>query len=144
MAKVAGDHCTVSVDNSSGTATDISDDVTSVEIPDTFDMHDVAGMEAVHHFVPGQEVQEITLNGNFNAASNQSHAVLSGIVGKTDGSTVTIAIGANAAPTTGDPEFSGEFVCDNYQVTIPNSGPATWTAHFSKYGSTAAAWGTKS
>jgi hypothetical protein len=146
MAKLSSKFMTVNVDDSGGTARDISNDVESVEIPYNYDEHDVTGFsEGSHNVITGLAAMPITINGNFNAAATTgSHTVLSGILGSTTSKTVTIDIGQGAAPTTGDPEWSGEYTLTAYTVSAGDpTGPLKFTATLNVMGSTAPSWGTK-
>ena len=143
MAKLAGDHVSVSVDNSSGTAKDITLDVNAVDTGIVTDAHDVAAFgEAFHNFVPGQADAPITLTGLFNSATDRSHDVLKDLQSSGVVVTITIGIGQNTAPTTGDPEFEGEYYCVGYTPSASNAAAITFTANFVVANATGAVWGT--
>jgi len=132
----------VSVDDSGGTPRDISASVTSVgTVGLTHDETDVtAYSDGVHNFTLGQPSAPIDITGVLNnTASTGAHVVFSGLVGvETATFTVTVQIGIKAAPTTGDPEFEGEYVCSAYNV----SGDGTFTARMVPGSATVPAWGT--
>jgi hypothetical protein len=59
-------------------------------------------METIH----GYGSVAINASGPFNnTATTGAHVVIEPLNGTATGATLTIAIGSNAAPTTGDPEF---------------------------------------
>jgi hypothetical protein len=142
MAKIAGDHVNVIIDNATGTTKVVTTGGQTLEITQTTDTHDVSGFgEGVHNFVPGQDVQGITLSGPADFAADAVCDVLkdlSGVAG-----TVTVEIGQNAAPTTGDPTFSGEFLCSQFNVSLSTGAAVTYNAAWVKSNATAAVWGTK-
>jgi len=132
----------VSVDDSGDTARDISASVSNVsEVGLSYEETDVTGYsDGVINFTLGHPSSEIEITGPMsNTADVGSHVVFSGIVGDESATrTVTIQIGIRAAPTSGDPEFEGEYYCSRYTV----SGDGTYTARMVPGGSTAPAWGT--
>lgn len=132
----------VSVDDSGGTARDVSASVTNVSsVGLTYAETDVtAYSDGVINFTLGHPSADLEFSGPFNnTASTGAHTVFSGIAGlMTATYTVTIQIGIRAAPTTGDPEFEGEYYCANYRV----NGDGTWTARMVPASATAPAWGT--
>lgn len=132
-------------DNTAGAAQDISgsvSDVSSVGLE--HDQTDVtAYSDGVHNFTLGHPSAEIDLTGPFNnTASTGSHTVFAAIAAAPytqDTYTLTVEFGIRAAPTTGDPTFSGEYQLASYIV----NGDGTWTAHVVPASATAPAWGTK-
>ena len=146
MAKLIGKFVTVQVDNSAGTLTAITSDVSEVTLPSEFDEVEVTGYsDAAKNYLSGLQEFSIDVNGFFNpAATTGSHTVLSGIVGNLAATrTVTIDIGQNAAPATGDPEITGEFYCTKYDVGPDLAGAITFAATFKRAAGTAITWGTK-
>lgn len=131
----------VSVDDAAGTARDISTDVRDVNIPIEHAESDVTGYsDGVVNVTLGHASHNVEMTGVFNnTASTGAYTVLSGIVGHVSSTkTVTVQIGINAAPTTGDPEYEGEFYCSAFKI----NGDLTWDASFRPASSTAPAWGT--
>jgi hypothetical protein len=56
--------------------------------------------------------------------------------------TLTVQVGQNVAPVSGDPEFEGEFVVESYKPTIENGGAIGFEAVLKPATGTAPAWGT--
>jgi len=95
--------------------------------------------EAIH----GQGTVSIDASGPFNnTVTTGAHVVIEPLNGDKDGATLTIAIGDNAAPTGGDPEFEvtgmGVF---NYLVDA-SGGPVTSAWSWRPLPGATAAWGT--
>jgi hypothetical protein len=132
------------VDDSTPTARDISASVSSVSGAGlSFAEQDVtAYSDGVVNFVLGHPSSEIEITGPFNnVASTGAHIVFTSIVGlnpASDTYTVTVQVGIKAAPTTGDPEFEGEYYCSSYVI----NGDGTYTARMVPASSTVPAWGT--
>jgi len=76
-----------------------------------------------------------------DTATTGATTVTNGTVGGSAG-TLTVQFGsAGAAPTTGDPEWEGEYVLLSNDVSI-NGGKAIHTCKWRPSGSTAPGWGT--
>ncbi len=147
MSKRIGKFVTISIDDSGGTPRALTNDVTSIGgISLVYDEGEVGGYSQDKFYLALRADAPLTIEGLFNpTASTGSHTVLSGIVGKNVSPasvTVTIAIGANAAPTNGDPEWEGEYRCTEYTPTFDLNGPATFSAKLVPGTSTLPAWGT--
>lgn len=96
-------------------------------------------METIH----GHGTVAINASGPFNnTATTGSHIVIQPLNGNATGATLTIAIGSNAAPTTGDPEFEvtnmGVF---NY-LAAGGGGSVTASWAWRTLPGATAAWGT--
>lgn len=146
MAKLAGRFLKVYIDDSSGAAQDVSNDIESVDIPDEYGELDVTGFgEGSDNSMPGMPSFPVEITGMFNpTATTGLFTVLKGIVGGYTARTLTVQVGQNAAPTTGDPEFEGEFWCSKMNVSATPKGKVALTASFRVSGSVAPAWGTVS
>ncbi len=110
------------VDNESGTLTDISTQVTETDgIPLEYDQIEVGGFgEAVKQYVAGRADAPVTLKGSW---SSTIHNMFKDSVGDdTSTKSVEFRFGDNAAPTTGDPKISGEYVVSAYKVTAALDG----------------------
>ena len=145
MSKRVGKWVSVNIDDSGGTARDISNDVTAINgLPLTYNPVEVGGYQQNMMYLIGRGDSEITLTVLANpTATTGAHTVLSGIVGGNTARTVTIAVGNNAAPTTGDPEIEGEMICSTYTVTPDLNGPTTAEVTLKvASGQTLPAWGT--
>jgi len=108
-----------------------------------FDQVDMTGVsQTVRNYLAGHAEGEISAQFHMNdTATTGAHTVLSGIDGGAAG-TVTLQWGQNgAAPTTGDPEWEGEYVLVTYSAGM-SGGKAVMNAVFKPGSSTAPAWGT--
>ncbi len=137
MAKQSGLGDYVAVDDSGGSARDISNDISSYTINTPQNMYEITGIDksAVERLV-GISDFTLSLNGYFNSASNLSHDVFKV---RTGTRTVTIAIGGN---TSGKPKLEAEMLVNEYNVERGDDGALTWTASLSLQSGTAAAWST--
>lgn len=144
MAKLAGRWVTVNLDDAGPTARDISSDIDSIDIPIEYDELDVTGFsDNAKNSIPGMPGFNVELSGTFNPAATTGLAtVLNAIVGDYVAHTLTVAVGQNAAPAMGDPEFEGEFWCPKYQVSGSPTGKLAVSTSLRVYGTTAPAWGT--
>lgn len=138
MAKVSAKGAVISVDDTNGTARDISKDVSTYEIEYTAPGKEVTGFtEGSNNFIPGQRVIGVTLDVFWNeAASTGASTVLLGIVGQTTSVTVSIT------PVSGGKVFSGEFMLEGPKVAGNSDGSAVklGSCHFLVNGPTAPAW----
>jgi len=147
MSKRIGKFTTVSVDDSGGTARDITNDVDSIDgLGATYDEVEQGGFSQDKFYRPARGDAPLTIEGFSNpTATTGAHIVLSGIAGVQSATfTVTVAVGANLAPTTGDPEWEGEFYCTEYKATPDLNGMFKFSAKLVPASSTLPAWGTKS
>lgn len=149
--KTNAKHIRVKVDSTGGTVRDISRAVTNVSgVGLEYNETDVTGYsDGVINFTLGHPKSEIEISGpvdNTALATDPSHSgphnVFAGtgaILGDEAATyTVTVQIGIKAAPTTGDPKFSGEYVCSKYTL----NGDGTYTSRMVPSGTTAPAFGT--
>jgi len=121
---------TCSVDNIGGVGLEYEDvDVTTL-------------CNSVRQYLTGYADSQISLSGPFdNTATTGAHTILSAAAGDDTGKTITVQIGIRTAPTTGDPEWAGDYVCNSYMVDV--APEVRWTANFRpKPGASAPAWGT--
>jgi hypothetical protein len=144
---LAGDHVKVIMDDSGGTPRTFDDgDIISVDVPLTYDQHDVTGFgDDVHNMIQGQLRAPVTIRGYLTTTANVgTHTVIQGAFANESQVTLTVQVGQNAAPTTGDPEFEGEFIVTNYKPVVQSGGAITFTATLVPATGTAPAWGTVS
>lgn len=116
MAARKGLYTKIEVDNAAGSLTDISAQVMETDgIPLEYDTIEVGGFgTAVKSYITGRADAPVTLKG---AWTSTIHDMFKNAVGvDTTTKTVVISYGNNAAPTTGDPKISGEFVVSSYSV----------------------------
>ena len=142
---ISGDHVIVKMDDAGGTLRTFADgDVTSVDLGLTADQHDVTGFgDEVHRMINGQMRAPVTLRGYLTTtATTGTHPVIQGAFAAGAPVTLNVAVGNNAAPVTGDPEYSGEFLVASYTPTIATGGAVMFTATLNPATGTAPTWGT--
>lgn len=114
---------TLSVDDSSGTARDIRNDITNLNFSTPRGIQDVTGIDksAIERLVLLADFS-ITLNGVFNPAANLSHAVFSTVPSTSVNRSVNIT-------TNGKNLNQGTAVLfTDYQLTRAQTGELTWSA----------------
>jgi hypothetical protein len=144
---LAGDHVIVKMtDSGSAERTFANGDVTSVDLSLTNDQHDVTGFgDAAHHFINGQVQAPVILKGHLTTtASVGTHTVLNGLFSGGQTTTLTVQVGDNTTPTSGDPEYSGSFYVESYKPTIETGGAVMFEATLQPASGAAPAWGTVS
>lgn len=122
MAKESGlAITTLSVDDSSGTARDIRNDITNFQFATPRAVQDVTGVDksAIERLLLLADFS-ITLNGVFNDASNLSHAVFRTVSSTSVNRTVSLNISGQT--------LANECVFTDYNLTRAASGELTWTA----------------
>ena len=135
MAKVNGLGGVVSVADSGGTARTISNDVTNWQLATPRGVQDVTGVDkSANERILLLADFSITLNGVFNAASNQSHDVFKTIPSTSVNRAVSIQ-----ATSTGS-TMATNCVLTDYQLTRSNSGELTWQVPGSLADGTVPAW----
>lgn len=142
---IAGDHVIVKLDDSGGTPRQFADgDILSVDLGLTSDQHDVTGFgDAVHRFINGQLNAPVTLRGYVSTTANTgTHTVIKGALAAGSQVTLEVQVGNNAAPTGGDPKYSGEFYVRSYVPEIRTGGAVMFTAMLQPATGTAPVWGT--
>lgn len=109
-----------------------------------YDETDVTSLcNAIKETLQGQGTVAIDLTGDFNnTATTGAHIVIEPLNGDATGATLTIAIGSNAAPTTGDPEFVVTNMGVFAYLVAPGTGSPQWTAALRTLPGATAAWGT--
>lgn len=143
MAKLSGQYLVVYIDDSGDSPRDVSSDVKSIDIPDEYGEIDATGFsDGAVNSISGMPSFNVEITGMFNpGATTGLYTVLNGIKGG-GAKTLTVQIGQGAAPTTGDPEFEGEFWLQKMNVSATPQGETGITASLRPSGSTAPAWGT--
>ena len=128
-----------------GTARNLSGDLVLGSVSGgglTFDEADLTGVsEAVRNFLAGHANSEISATFHMNdTATTGATTVLNGSVGGIG--TLTLQWGASsAAPTTGDPEWEGEYVLLSNNIAL-DGNKFVHQVRWLPTGSTAPAWGT--
>ena len=144
MTALAGDHIVVIMDDSAGTPRQFAaGDINSVDLGLTYTQHDVTGFgQAAQNFINGQIQAPVTIKGLLTTTTNTgTHTVINGVYQVGSTVTLTVQVGQNAAPTTGDPEFEGEFIVESYKPEIQAGGAIKFTAALKPATGTAPAWG---
>ena len=139
MAKQTGLGDYIAVDDSGGTARDISDNITNYEIGNSQNLLDATTISksAMERLI-GLGDLSISLSMIFDKASNKSHDVFKT---KSGTRTVTIAIGGNE---TGYPELEAECLVADYNISRGNDGSLTSSATLNLQSGTVPTWGTAS
>lgn len=110
---------TLSVDDSSGSAQAIKNDITNLTISTPRAVQDVTGIDksAIERILLLADAS-VELDGVFNTASNMSHAVFSTVPSTSVNRTVTSVIGGKTLPM--------EMLPTDYALTRSASGEFTW------------------
>lgn len=122
MAKESGlGWTTCSVDNSSGSAQAIKNDITNLEFSTPRAVQDVTGIDksAMERILLLADFS-ITLNGVFNDAAGASHDVFKTVSSTSVARTVTLTVSGQT--------LANECLFTDYQLTRANSGELTWQA----------------
>lgn len=122
MAKQSGlAMTTLSVDDSSGTARAIIDDITNFQVATPRGVQDITGVDksAMERLLLLADMS-VTLNGVTNVAANQSHDVFKTVPSTSVNRTTTL--------TQSGVTLAGELLYTDYQLSRSNSGELTWTA----------------
>jgi hypothetical protein len=122
MAKASGlGVTTLSVDDSTGTAQDIRNDVTNFQFSTPRAVQDVTGVDksAIERLLLLADFS-ITLNGVYNNAAGKSHAVFKTVPSTSVLRTVSITVNTTSLPN--------ECLFTDYALTRAASGELTWSA----------------
>ena len=137
MAKQSGLGDYIAVDDSGGSARDISNDVTTIEIAIPQNLLEATGIDkSAMERIIGLGDGTVTLNGVFNPASNMSHAVFKTRSGVR---TVDYRVGGN---TSSNPKLSMEMLISSYNLSRGTDGSMVWTAELSLQSGTLPTWST--
>tara|TARA_R110000824_G_scaffold85555_4_gene212525 strand:- start:443 stop:859 length:417 start_codon:yes stop_codon:yes gene_type:complete len=127
----------IAVDDSSGSARDISDNVQSYEIGNSQNLLDstTVSKSALQRLIALGDLQ-VTINGMFDAASNKSHDVF-----KTKSGTRTfdLRIGGNSSS---NPQLTAEMLVADYNLSRGTDGALNFTASLMLQSGTVPTWGT--
>lgn len=137
---LAGDHIIVKVNNNQFA----NGDITSVDLGQTFDQHDVTGFgDAVHRVINGQLQSPVILKGFLTTtAVVGTHTVINGAFAAGSQVSLEVQVGQNATPTTGDPKFTGTFYVESYKPVIETGGAVKFEASLKPAVGTAPVWAT--
>ena len=134
MAKESGlGITTLSIDDSSTSPQPILNDITSFNLSTPRGVQDITGVDAsaIERLLLLADFQ-ITLNGVFNKAANQSHAVLKDAGSTSVDRTVSLAHSSQT--------LAAECVLTDYQLSRAATGELTWTAPLLLNATAAPAW----
>lgn len=134
MAKESGlGWSTLSVDDSSGTARDIRNDITNFQFATPRAVQDVTGVDksAFERLLLLADFT-ITLNGVFNDAANMSHAVLKTVPSTSVARTVSLGVSGQT--------LANECMFSDYNLTRGADGALTWTTTGSLSDGTVPTW----
>lgn len=122
MAKESGlGWTTCSVDNSSGTAKAIKNDITNLQFATPRGVQDVTGIDkSAYERLLLLADFSITLNGVFNDAADQAHDVFKTVPSTSVARTVTLAVSGQTLPN--------ETLFTDYALTRGAGGELTWSA----------------
>ena len=137
MAKQTGLGDYVAVDDSGGSARDISNDIGDYGINIAQELVETTGLDkSARERITGMSDGDVTLNGFFNAASNKSHDVFKT---RTGTRTFDLRIGGNSSS---NPKLAMEMQVANYSLTRDTAGALTWTVTLNLADGTVPAWST--
>jgi hypothetical protein len=122
MAKESGlGWTTLSVDDSSGAVKTIKNDITNFQFATPRGVQDVTGVDksAIERLLLLADFS-ITLNGVFNDAADQSHAVFKTVPSTSVARTVSLAVSGQT--------LSNECLFTDYSLTRAQTGELTFTA----------------
>lgn len=142
---IAGDHVIVKMDDSSGTLRTFDNgDIISVDLGQAYQQHDVTGFgDEAKHFINGQVQAPVSMRGYVTTTANiGTHTVISDAFAAGSTVSLAVAVGNNAAPVSGDPEYTGEFVVTSYRPTLATGSAVTFEAQLVPATGTAPIWGT--
>jgi hypothetical protein len=137
-------------DAAGSTAQEITTSVTNIpQLPLTFQEIEAGGYGEEMNYLGGRGDSQITIEMLFTTtASVGTHTVFAAYMTSANrnvAGTLTVQIGDNAAPTTGSPEFEGEFIVQSYVVVPELNGAVRATATLRvAVGQALPAWGTVS
>jgi len=133
VSKLTALGMTLSVDNSAGSAVNITNDVGNFTINEGRTVIDVSGLDVVGmERLLGRSDISVELTGFYNPAL--SHTVFSDVGTQAGTVTRTVAIAFSSGTAT------AEMVAASYNHTIGNDGSHGWTASLQGTGGSAAAW----
>lgn len=133
MAKESALGMSVAVDDSSGSARTISNDITNLDFAIPRNVQDITGLDksAIERLLLLADFS-VTLNGVFNDASNMSHAVFATVSSTSVARTVTITISGQSLPC--------ETFFSDYSLSRAATGELTWTAPGALAGGAVPTW----
>ena len=133
MAKESGLGFSVIVDDSSGSARTISNDITNLDFSTPREEQDITGLDkSARERLLLLADFSVTFNGVFNDASNMSHDVFKTVPSSSVARTVTMAISGQT--------LACEAFFSDYAVSRSSSGELTWSAPGALSGGAVPTW----
>lgn len=122
MAKSSGlGQTSLSIDDASGTARDIRNDITNWQMATPRGVQDITGVDkSANERLLLLADASITLNGVHNPAANRQHDVLKTVSSTSVARTVTVTVNGVTLAT--------EMLFSDYQLSRSDSGELTWSA----------------
>ena len=137
MAKQTGLGDYLAIDDSGGTARDISNDLTDYGINISQELIDTTGLDkSARERITGMSDSDVTITGYFNAASNKSHDVFKT---RTGTRTFDLRVGGNSSS---NPKLAMEMQVASYNITRGADGALGFTAGMNLADGTVPAWTT--
>lgn len=126
MAKTSGlGWTTLSVDDASGSAQDIRNDITNLSWKTTRAVQDTTGIDkSAHERLLLLADYQLTIDGVFNNSANKSHAVLSTSSSTSVQRTALLVVTGTAGAST----LTNECVITSYDLKRSNKGDLTWAS----------------
>ena len=133
MAKESGLGMTVAVDDSSGSARTISNDITNLDWATPRAVQDITGIDkSANERLLLLADFSVTLSGVFNDASNQSHDVFKTVPSTSVARTTTLTISGQV--------LACEAFYSDYALSRGSGGELTWTAPGALSGGAVPTW----
>jgi hypothetical protein len=133
MAKESGLGFSVIVDDSSGSARTISNDITNLDFSTPREEQDITGLDkSARERLLLLADFSVTFNGVFNDASNMSHDVFKTVPSSSVARTVTMAISGQT--------LACEAFFSDYALSRSSSGELTWSAPGALSGGAVPTW----
>jgi hypothetical protein len=124
---------TVAIDDSSGSARTISNDVTNLDFATPRAVQDITGLDkSANERLLLLADFSVTLNGVFNDASNQSHDVFKTVPSTSVARTTTLTISGQV--------LACEAFYSDYALSRGSGGELTWTAPGALSGGAVPTW----
>jgi len=122
MAKTSGLGGSISVADAGGTARTLSNDFTNFQFSTPRGVQDITGIDkSAHERLLLLSDFSLTLNGVFDPAANEAHAVFSTV------SSTSVTRAVVIQPTSGTvPTLTNNCLLTDYQITRANTGELTW------------------
>lgn len=140
MAKTSGLGAAILVQDSSGTARTISNDITNFAFTTPRAVQDITGIDkSANERLLLLADYSVTLNGVFNSAANQSHDVFKTIPSS---STIRSVEQDPLGAASGNPSMTVNTFLTDYQITRAATGELTWQVPGSLGDGAVPTWGT--